>query len=194
MKVVGITGGIGSGKSTVCKLFELLGVPVFYSDDEAKKLYEDASVRAKVLRLFGKKVMQKGGKIDKARLAEIVFSDKTLLAQLNGIIHPEVAKRFKAWKKTQKGARMLIKEAAIMIESGAYKELDYLISVISPKELKIKRLLSRNNMSVEAIEKRMDEQLSDSERKKYSDALIYNDERHSLIEQVLKLHKKLTAK
>lgn len=194
MKVVGITGGIGSGKSTVCKLFELLGVPVFYSDDEAKKLYDDAKVRARVVRLFGKKVLQKGGRIDKAKLAGIVFSDKDLLMQLNGIIHPEVGKRFNAWNKKQKGAKMVLKEAAIMIESGAYKELDYLVSIISTKELKIKRLTGSRNLSISEIERRMNEQISDKEREKYSDAVIVNDEKHSLIEQVLKLHKKLTAK
>ena len=194
MKTVGITGGIGSGKTTVCKLFELLGVPVFYADDEAKKLYDEAKIRSKVVRLFGKKVLDKSRKIDTNKLAQLVFSDKALLSQLNGIIHPEVRKKFMGWKKKQKGAKMLIKEAAIMVESGTYKELDYLISIISTKELKINRLLNRNNSDINNIEKRMKEQISDKERIKYSDAIIVNDEKHSLIEQVMELHEKLSGK
>ena len=194
MKVVGITGGIGSGKTTVCRLFELLSVPVFYADDEAKKLYDEAKIRAGVVKLFGKKVLDKNMRIDKIKLAEIAFSNKTLLGKLNAIIHPEVRKRFIAWLKKQAGAQMVVKEAAIMIESGANNDIDYLISINSPKELKINRILKSRNLSVEEVEKRMGEQLSDKEREKYADAIIVNDEEHSLIEQVLKLHKKLTAK
>jgi len=194
MKVVGVTGGIGSGKSTVCRIFELLGVPVFYADDEAKMLYADKKVLSKVVKLFGKKVLDKSKKIDKSKLAEIAFSDQALLARLNGIIHPEVRKRFIAWKKKQKGAKIVIKEAAIMIESGANKDIDYLISINSPKDLKIKRLSLRGNLSTSDIDKRMNEQMSDREREKYSDAVIVNDEEHSLIDQVVKLHRKLAGK
>ena len=194
MKVVGITGGIGSGKTTVCKLFELLGVPVFYADDEAKKLYDDAKIRSKVVKLFGKKILEKANKIDKKKLAGIVFSDKALLAKLNAIIHPEVGRKFEAWKKRQKGSKMVVREAAIMIESKTHTDLDFLISINSPKELKIKQILESRNMSIEEIEKRMKEQFTDKERDKYSDAVIVNDENHSLIEQVLKLHKKLIGK
>jgi len=192
MKILGITGGIGSGKTTVCHLFELLGVPVFYADDEAKKLYTDSKIKARVVRLFGKKVQDKYREIDTKSLAEIVFSDKQLLAKLNGIIHPEVSRRFNAWKKRQNGHKIVIREAAIMVESGSYHDLDYLVSVNSTKNLKINRLLQRGNLNMEAIEQRMKGQLSDEERKKYSDAVIVNDEKHSLIEQVVKLHKKLT--
>lgn len=193
MRTVGITGGIGSGKTTVCKLFELLGVPVFYADEEAKKLYELARIRSKVVKLAGKKVLGKDKRIDKQKLAELVFSDKVLLAKLNAIIHPEVRKQFEAWKKKQKGAKWVLKEAAIMIESGAHRELNYLVHITSPKELKIKRLLNSRNLTLAEIERRMNEQMSDTERAKYSDAVIVNDEKHSLIEQVLKLHKKFTA-
>ncbi len=194
MKIVGITGGIGSGKTTVCKIFRLLGVPVFYADDEAKKLYDDKKIKSKVVKLFGKKVLEKGNKIDKKKLAEIVFSDKKLLVKLNGIIHPEVRKRFIAWTKKQKGNKYVIKEAAIMIESGANKDLNYLVSINSPKDLRINRILNKNIMNIAAINKRLKEQMSDREREKYSDAVIYNDDTHSLIEQVLKLHTKLSGK
>ena len=194
MKVLGITGGIGSGKTTVCKIFELLGVPVFYADDEAKQLYDDAKIKSRVLKLFGKKILEKGNKIDKKKISEFVFSDKKLLAKLNAIIHPEVRKRFSAWMKKKNGSKYVIKEAAIMIESGSHKELDYLVSVNSPKVLRIKRIINRSNMPVEEINKRIKEQISDKERAKYSDVIILNDDKHSLIEQVLKLHAKLTGK
>src|SRR5688572_33347798 len=122
MKTVGITGGIGSGKTTVCKIFELLGVPIFYADEEAKQLYNDAKIKSKVVKLFGDQILTKSREIDKAKLAQLVFSNKTSLVKLNALIHPAVRAKFKAWKKTQKGARYVIEEAAIMIESGAYKE------------------------------------------------------------------------
>lgn len=192
MRVVGITGGIGSGKTTVCKIFELLDIPVFYADDEAKKLYDDVKIKLKVVKLFGKNVVKKNGKIDKTKLAEIVFSDKFSLAKLNAIIHPEVRKKFSEWKKKKKDKKYVIKEAAIMIESGAYKELDYLISVNSPKYLRIKRILYKNNIDIKDINKRMNEQISDKIREKYADAVIINDEKHSLIEQVTNLHKHLS--
>ena len=193
MKTIGITGGIGSGKTTVCKIFELLGAPIFYADEEAKKLYDDKKISTQVVKLVGKKVLGKDGEIDKKKLAGIVFSDKRLLTKLNGIIHPVVMKKFSVWKKLQKGKKYVIKEAAIMIESGSYKDIDILVNIKSPKELKIKRLLIRNNTSKEDIETRMKEQLSDKEREKYSDAVIINDDKHSLIAQVLNLHKKISG-
>ena len=190
MKVVGITGGIGSGKTTVCNIFELLDVPVFYADEEAKKLYDDSKIKSKVLKLFGNKILEKNRKIDKKKLAEIVFSDKASLAKLNAIIHPEVRRKFNQWKRKQNDRKYVIKEAEIMIESGAYKELDYLVSVISPKSLKINRIIKRDKADIPSIERRMNEQISDKEREKYSDAVIVNDDKHSLIEQAIKLHNK----
>lgn len=194
MKVAGITGGIGSGKTTVCRIFELLGVPVFYADDEAKKLYLVPGIRAKVVKVFGKKVYGKNGALDTKKLADIVFNNSALLAKLNAIIHPAVKKRFTAWKAKQKGAKYVLKEAAIMIESGAHKELDYLLSVLCDKDLRISRIRNRDVVEISDIKKRMGEQLSDAMRRKYSDAVIINDEQHSLIAQVLKIHKKLTGK
>jgi dephospho-CoA kinase len=193
MKVVGITGGIGSGKTTVCKVFELLGVPVFYADDEAKKLYEDAKIRSKVVKLLGRKIVGKGNEIDKKKLAELVFSDSVLLIKLSALIHPEVGKKFEAWKKKQKRAKIVIREAAIMIESKTYNDLDFLITVNSTEILKIKRILSKGSLIMKDIKQRMNEQLSDKERSKYADAIIVNDESKSLIKQVVKLHKKLVG-
>lgn len=191
MKVVGVTGGIGSGKSTVCKIFSLLGVPLYNADLEAKKLYEESAVKKKVVELFGKQVLQKGGSVDKVKLSEIIFNDPKALKNVNGIIHPALRKKFLAWKKKHTNEKYVIKEAAIMIESGAIKDVDFLISVNSPEQLRLERALQRDNTSKEQIFKRIKEQLNDKARNKYADAIIYNDDKHSLIEQVLALHKKI---
>ncbi|HEY4797998.1 MAG TPA: dephospho-CoA kinase [Bacteroidia bacterium] len=194
MKVVGITGGIGSGKSTVCKIFELLGVPIFYSDDEAKKLYDDKKVVAKVCELFGKKVLDKNGKVDKKKLAEIVFSNNESLGKINALIHPLVRKKFEAWKKQNSSSKYVIKEAAILIESGIYKELDFLISVRAPKSLVVNRISKYKKINKIDLKNRISSQISDKEREKYSDAIIVNDGSHSLIEQVLQIDHRLRKK
>src|ERR1035437_6632789 len=151
MLTVGITGGMGSGKTTVCKIFELLRVPVFYADDEAKKLYDNKTIKQKIVKVFGATILNKNKEIEKRILSQKVFNDKSLLAKLNAIIHPEVRRNFNEWKKQQKDKKYVIKEAAVMIESGAHKEIDYLISVKSSKSLRIKRLLDRNNLTVSEI-------------------------------------------
>lgn len=194
MFVVGITGGIGSGKTTVCRIFVLLGIPVFYADEEAKKLYDDKKIISEVKKLFGKRIFNRKGKVDKKKLGEIVFSEPSSLEKLNAVIHPEVKKKFRAWEKKRQGAKYLVKEAAIMIESGAYREVDYLISVLADEKERINRIVKRDNVSAESVQQRMREQLSDRERKKYSDAVIINDGKHSLIEQTMRIHCKLTGK
>jgi len=194
MKVVGITGGIGSGKTTVCRIFELLGIPVFNADAEAKKLYDEPLIRKKTIKLLGKQILDRKGKIDKKKLASIVFNDKSSLKKINGLIHPIIRQRFLTWRKKQSGTNYLIKEAAIMIESGAHKYIDYLISIESFKSLKISRIMKRDKSTDLDIDKRIREQLSDRERRKYADAIIVNDDRHSLIEQVLKIDRHLSQK
>ncbi|MEK6615951.1 MAG: dephospho-CoA kinase [Bacteroidota bacterium] len=194
MKVVGVTGGIGSGKTTVCKIFELLGVPVFYADAEAKKLYDNAIIKSKVVKLFGKKILEKDGNVDKTKLASIVFNDKPSLAKINSLIHPAVRKLFHQWKNRQKGVTYVIEEAAIMVESGVYKEIDYLISINSPTLVRINRVIKSYKLTTSEIKKRMQEQISDKEREQYADAIISNDGRHSLIEQALRIHEKLLLK
>jgi len=194
MKVVGITGGIGSGKTTVCRIFEILGIPVFYADLEAKKLYEDEKIKTKTVKIFGKKILSEKGDIDKRKLAEIVFNDEPSLSKLNALIHPSVKKAFSVWIQNNKNAVYAIKEAAIMIESGSNKEIDYIISVISPKSVSIKRVINRDKLSESDIIRRIKAQISDKERAKSSDEIIYNDDGHSLIEQVLKIHDRISKK
>ncbi len=185
---------MGSGKTTVCKIFELLGVPVFYADDEAKKLYDNKTIKQKVVKVFGTSILNTNKEIDKKVLSQKVFNNNSLLAKLNAIIHPEVRKKFSEWRKNQKGKKYVLKEAAIMIESGTHKEIDFLISIQTPKSLRIKRLLNRNKLTILEIKRRIAQQISDKKRAKYSDVIINNDDKHSLIEQALKIHRRLTEK
>lgn len=193
MLKVGITGGIGSGKSTVCKVFELLGIPVYYADDEAKKLLDsEPDVKSKIIQLLGKSLFDEKGVIDRKALATIVFNDKAKLEQLNSIVHPAVARHFEAWLNKNAAAKYIIKEAAILFESGAYKAVDKVITVAAPLELKIARVIQRDKTSRELVEQRIKSQMSDEEKIKHSQFVIYNDERELLIPQILRIHKELS--
>jgi len=188
---VGITGGIGSGKTTVCKLFELLGIAVYYSDDEAKKILDyDSTVKSELLNLFGASILNEFEQIDRKKIATIVFSDTTKLASLNAIVHPAVAKHFDEWCKKQ-SSPYILKEAAILFESGAYKQVDKSIIVTAPIELKLLRVIARDKTTEEEVLKRMSNQLPDEEKIKLSDFVIRNDEENLLIPQVLLVNKLL---
>ncbi|MBL7884254.1 MAG: dephospho-CoA kinase [Bacteroidia bacterium] len=193
MKKVGITGGIGSGKSTVCKVFELLGAPVYYADDEAKKMLDfDTSIKSNLIYLFGNSVLNDEGTIDRKKLASIVFNDKAKLEKLNSIIHPAVASHFEEWCQLNKSALFIIKEAAILFESNAYKQVDKIITVVAPVELKIERVLKRDATTKEDVLNRMANQMSDEEKIKKSDFVINNDEQQLIIPQVLVIAKQLS--
>jgi dephospho-CoA kinase len=190
---IGITGGIGSGKTTVCKLFEILGVPVYYSDEESKKLLdEDTAVHSFLLQEFGREVLDANGKVDRKILAEKVFGNKEALAKLNSVVHPAVGKHFADWLKARE-APYILKEAAILFESGANKQVDRVITVLAPAELKIERAMKRNGISREEVIRRMNNQMSDEEKAKRSDYILTNDEQSLLIPQVLELHRQLSA-
>jgi dephospho-CoA kinase len=187
MKIVGITGGIGSGKSTVCRVFACLGIPVFDADDEGKKLYGNEEVRKKVIALLGAEAYA-GDQLNRAAVAKRVFSDKKLLEGLNAIIHPAVQRVFAGWCEKNSASPYVLKEAAILFESGTDKDTDAVITVAAPKEVKIARVMARDKISAEDVEKRMRNQWSDEEKIKRSDFVIYNDEQQLLIPQVLKIH------
>lgn len=194
MLKVGITGGIGSGKSTVCAVFELLGIPVFYADEEAKKIVgNDAEVLVQVIAEFGKDVLNEEGKPDRKKLASIVFNDDKKLKILSAIIHPAVTKRFLVWCKEKESSPYVLKEAAILFESTANVLVDRVITVSTPVELRIKRVMMRDHSTSEEIKRRMKNQMSDEEKIKISDFVIVNDEQKFLIEQVLSIHKLLIA-
>jgi len=194
MLKIGITGGIGSGKTTACKLFELLGIPVYYSDDASKELLRsNAAVKARVLDVFGNSLLDQQGAVDRKTLAAIVFNDKTELDKLNAIMHPAVALDFEHWIKKQT-APYVLKEAAILFESGAYQKVDSVITVAAPLELKIQRIIKRDGLPKEDVLVRIQNQLSDDEKIKRSEFVIYNDDQQLLIPQVLKIHSQLLNK
>ncbi len=188
---VGITGGIGSGKTTVCKLFELLGIAVYYSDDEAKKILDgDSTVKSELLKLLGPTILNEFEEIDRKKTASIVFSDTTKLASLNAIVHPAVASHFEEWCKKQ-SSPYILKEAAILFESGANKQVDKTILVTAPLQLKLSRVMARDKTTETEVLKRMANQLPDEEKIKLSDFFIQNNEEDLLIPQVLLVHHQL---
>ena len=184
MIVVGLTGGIGSGKSTVCKIFEVLGIPVFYADDESKKILFSPNVSKEVILAFGNKVVT-NSKLDKKKLGTVVFSSVEYLTVLNQILHPKVSQRFKKWSSVQP-SKYVIKEAAILFESGSYKSCDFVINVSCSVNERIKRVLERDDRSLEQIKNIISKQLSEDERVNLSSFLIQN-EKDKLIPQVLSI-------
>ncbi len=188
MLKIGITGGIGSGKTTVSKIFELLGIAVFYADEVAKKLMtDDAELVHHVKSLFGVNAYLQSGQLNRKYISGIVFSDDEALADLNRLVHPAVFKNFEQWAAKQKSA-YVIKEAALLFESGSYKLCQANILVTSTQDLKIKRLMKRDGSNQEQIFDRMNKQMDDQEKEKLANFFIHNDEKHMLIPQVLKLH------
>lgn len=188
---IGITGGIGSGKSTVCSIFSHLGVPVYNADIRAKQLMQEDEELKKKLRLaFGWDVYDKDGVLDRAYLAKIVFNNPPQLQILNKIVHPAVFDDYDEWVKEQAlaGHPYSIKEAALLIETESYKQLDKLIVVTCPIDIRLERITKRDNIRREEVLKRIENQLSDKERLKHADFVIKNATNYSLIEQVLELH------
>ncbi|MBI2279943.1 MAG: dephospho-CoA kinase [Bacteroidetes bacterium] len=189
--LVGLTGGIGSGKSTVAKIFNALGVKVYNSDIEAKKIVNaDAETIGLIKQKFGADIYTIDG-LDTKKMAQLVFNNKTALEELNAIVHPRVKKHFNNWVKQHQTDKVLIKEAAILIESGAYKGLNKIVLVSAPEELKIKRVSARDGSSENDIRKKMATQLRDSEKEKYADYVIINNEKDLVIPQVLNIYNEL---
>ncbi|MCY1234128.1 Dephospho-CoA kinase [compost metagenome] len=172
-KIIGLTGGIGSGKSSIAQHIESLGVPVYITDIEAKKILEIDAVIAKVVALFGEDILDKE-KIDKKKIAALVFQDPEKLRKYNNIIHPKVFLHFQNWVKQYENLPLVVKEAAILFESGSYKDCDKIILVTAPKETRIKRVMKRDGVSREAVEQRMAHQWDDEKKKALSDFVIEN--------------------
>ena len=194
MLKVGITGGIGSGKSTVSRFFSELGVPVYDSDQRAKSLMQhDDSIIIKIKKEFGDDSYL-NNVLNRSHIAEIVFKNELKLKQLNAIVHPVVRTDFNNWLSQNSNAKFVIKEAAIMIESGAYRDLDKLIVVNANREQKIKWIKKRDHLLLEDIENRIQNQLSDKIRNQYADFIIENNSsKKELKQQVLSIYNKLTV-
>lgn len=193
MLKVGVTGGIGSGKSLVCKLFEQLGVPVYYADQAATEIFYQTEIQQQLVKTFGKEIQDTTGRVDRKMLADLVFADTNLLDKLNAIIHPAVALDVEKWNKHHAATPYVLKEAAILFESGTNKGLHKVVTVVAPVELRIARIEKSRGLLREEIESRMNTQLSDEEKMKRSDFVIYNDEQQLLIPQVLAIHQQLLA-
>lgn len=189
---IGITGGIGSGKTTVSHVFEVLGIPVYYADDAAKRIMnEDDILKDKIQQAFGNEIYR-DGRLDRKLLAEIVFNNPEKLSKLNAIVHPATLQDAANWMQRQTSPYAL-KEAALIFESGAQEQLDYVIGVTAPAPLRILRTMQRDNITREAVIARMDKQMDEVIKMKLCDFVIVNDEQQKLIPQVLQVHEKLLA-
>ena len=174
MKIIGLTGGIGSGKSTVGKLLSSKGIPVYYSDIRAREIMNESPQIISQLKEWYGEDMYQDGKLDRQKLASIVFTDVDKLQKLNALVHPEVFRDFDEWKSKQT-ADFIVKEAAILFESGSYKECDAVVTVSAPEEVRITRTMERDQMSREKVMDRMSKQWHDHEREAKADYVIRND-------------------
>ena len=189
---VGLTGGIGSGKSTVARMFAVLGIPVFDADEESRRLLqEDEAVKNAVIKTFGA-VVYPQGKLDRAALASMVFRDEEALAKLNAIAHPAVRKRLGAWLDEQRSPYVLV-EAALLVDTGWYRSMDHLIVVAAPEEERIRRVMSRDGVTEEQVRARMRNQISEEQRLAAAGSIIRNDGQELVIPQVLALHEQFVA-
>jgi dephospho-CoA kinase len=191
MLKIGITGGIGSGKSMVAKVFEHLGIPVYKADTAAKSLMnEDPALRTAITSLFGPEAYQ-NGQLNRSYISSLVFNDRAKLDALNAIVHPATIQYGKDWMNRQ-SAPYVLKEAALIFESGTQDELDYVIGVSAPLSLRIHRVMQRDQITREQVLQRMGNQLDESLKMKLCDFVIVNDDQQLVLPQVLALHARLS--
>jgi dephospho-CoA kinase len=189
---IGLTGGLGSGKSTIAKIFEVLGIPVYYADTEAKRIMnDDPRLKAEIIKHFGSDSYA-GNQLNRPYLAAIVFNNKEKLSLLNSLVHPATIRDSKEWISKQK-TPYAIKEAALIFESGTQEYLDYVIGVSAPVSLRIQRAMQRDQLTRDQVMQRISKQIEEVIKMHLCDFVIYNDEVKPVIPQVLDLHKKLTA-
>lgn len=194
MLKIGITGNIGSGKTTVSKIFEILNVPVFYADDAAKKVMVEDPILIDALKTeFGSEAYFDDGSLNRKHIAGIVFNNETELAKLNAIVHPAVFRAFDNWVDGVKNAPYVMKEAALLFESSSYKMCDKTIMVTAPLELRLNRVMERDNLSRAEAESRNARQFSEEKKIQLADFVIRNDDTELVIPQVLELHKKFSS-
>ncbi len=192
---IGITGGIGSGKSTVCKIFSSIGIPVNDADSLAKEIIvSDSDLKESIIKNFGEESFFENGTYNRAHISKIVFNDAHKLSILNKLVHPKVIEYSKIWSEKHAHLPYVIKEAALMFESGSYKFNDFNIVVVSPLKHRLVRICNRDLVDEETAIKKINSQMSDLERNALADLIIYNDERQSLIHQVFSIHQKIIEK
>ncbi|NQU54929.1 MAG: dephospho-CoA kinase [Bacteroidetes bacterium] len=189
--VIGITGGIGSGKSTVCQVFKLLGIPVFEADAVAKKLIHSNSViKTGLIDLFGEDIFAPNEQLNRKKLANIIFNDAIQLKKVNELVHPVVREEFKNWLKLQESA-YVIHEAAILFESGFYKMMDFTIFVSAPENQRIEWVMQRDGASENKVKERMEKQWTDKQKRKLASVEIKNNSRDLIIPQIIKIDNQL---
>jgi dephospho-CoA kinase len=189
---VGITGGIGSGKTTACKLFEQLGIPVYYADERAKALMvNDKALVKKIKLLFGEEAYLPDGNLNRKHIAGLVFQHSELLEKLNKIVHPAVLKDGEKWHRQKKGMPYTLKESAILFEIGSQDFYDKIVVVYAPKSIRLERAMLRDGLTKEAVEARMSKQMDDEEKRLMADFVLVNDGRQDLEQQVVALHEQL---
>lgn len=188
---MGVTGGIGSGKTLVCNVFERLGIPVYDADSRAKWLMDHReSLKEKIAGLLGEGAYR-AGKLDREYVARRVFSDGELLERLNRIVHPEVRDHYAEWVTKQADAPYVIEEAAILFESGADRFMDMTVLVYAPEQLRLARVMERDGVGEKEVRQRMSRQMSEEKKKELADAVIFNDEKAMLLPQIITLHQRI---
>lgn len=191
MQKIGVTGGIGAGKSIVCQVFSHLGVPVFNADAQAKAImHKDPEVKQQLTARYGSDLYDAAGKLNRKKLAGIVFKDEAGRKFVNEVVHPAVGRAFERWAGRQ-DAPCVIEEAAILIESGTYKKMDAVVLVTAPKELRIKRVMKRDSTTREAVTSRMAKQWDERAKKAMAHYIIANDDKQLVIPQVLTVYQTL---
>ena len=184
---LGVTGGIGSGKTSVCKVFNILGIPVFLADEEAKKIMEvDTGIILKLNTIAGKNLYA-SGTLDRAELATLIFNNHSMLEAVNSVVHPAVFSKFYEWAKKQAAPYVII-ETAILFESGGREKVNRIVTVTAPVEERIARVISRSNITKEEVMARIKNQMSDSDKIKLSDYVIDNSENAMIIPAILNIH------
>jgi dephospho-CoA kinase len=189
---IGLTSGIGSGKTTVAKVFETLGIPVYYADDAAKELMnKDENLKQQIIHYFGEQAYE-NNLLNRKYLAQQVFNNPAKLELLNNLVHPATIQAANNWF-AQKTSPYCIKEAALIFESASHKHLDYVIGVYAPTALRIQRVIQRDNITREEVQQRMDRQINETVKMRLCDFVITNDEQQLVIPQVIALHEKLLS-
>jgi len=191
MKIIGLTGGIGSGKTTVAKIFEELDVPVYFADDEAKKLYlTNSEMKKEIIIAFGHQTYI-DGELNREYLGNQVFGDKTKLELLNAIVHPQLEEHYKNWLTQHRDKPYVMKEAAILIEMGGHKDCDFVILVSASEDIRIKRVIERDRTTSQQVRNRIDMQMSERDKRKFADFIIDNSGEEMIIPQIMDIHAKV---
>ena len=189
MLKIGITGNIGSGKTTICRVFEYLGVAVYYSDAKAKQFYHDVAVKCRIKHLFGESVFDAEQNVDTKKLANIVFQNEDLLQELNHLIHPLVINDFQEWCSEQKEQNFVLFESAIIYQCGLENLFDKIIFVESPADLSLQRIVKRDKVDEKSVKKRLGNQQKNDNGHLLADFIIHNDEKKSLMQEIIKIYK-----